>query len=59
MKTKVVLCSRQLSAMIVAAMATLLHQLGIDDQRFTFRHQGLDARLTGVEPAKVVKALIA
>jgi len=32
---------------------------GQDDQRFTFRHQGLDARLTGVEPAKVVKALIA
>ena len=39
--------------------ATLLHQLGIDHERFTFRHQGLDDRLTGVEPAKVARALLA
>ncbi len=38
--------------------ATLLNQLGIDHQRFTYRHQGLDARLTGVEPARVVKELL-
>ena len=38
--------------------ATLLNQLGIDHLRFTYRHQGLDARLTGVEPARVVKALL-
>jgi hypothetical protein len=29
--------------------------MGIDHERFTYRHQGLDFRLTGVEPAKVVK----
>jgi uncharacterized protein (DUF1501 family) len=38
--------------------ATLLHLLGIDHQRFTFKYQGLDQRLTGVEPANVVKAII-
>jgi hypothetical protein len=39
--------------------ATLLHLFGIDHERFTFRHQGLDKRLTGVEPAKVVKEIVA
>ncbi len=39
--------------------ATLLHCLGIDHLRFTHRAQGLDQRLTGVEPAKVVKAILA
>ena len=39
--------------------ATILHCLGIDHLRFTFPFQGLDQRLTGVEPAKVVKALLA
>jgi hypothetical protein len=39
--------------------ATVLHLLGIDHQRFTYRFQGLDQRLTGVEPAKVVKAVLA
>ena len=34
--------------------ATILHQLGIDHRRLTFRFQGLDQRLTGVEPAHVV-----
>jgi len=29
--------------------ATILHQLGIDHRRLTFRFQGLDQRLTGVE----------
>ena len=32
--------------------------LGFDHERFTFRHQGLDQRLTGVEPARVVEELI-
>jgi hypothetical protein len=27
--------------------------------RFTVRYQGLDQRLTGVEPAKVIQALLA
>lgn len=39
--------------------ATLLHQLGIDHERFTYRFQGLDMRLTGVEPSRVVKEILA
>jgi hypothetical protein len=39
--------------------ATVLRLLGIDHEKFTFKYQGLDQRLTGVEPAKVVKELIA
>jgi hypothetical protein len=39
--------------------ATLLHLLGLDHQRLTFKFQGLDARLTGVEPARVVRELLA
>ena len=39
--------------------ATILHLLGFDHERFTFRYQGLDQRLTGVEPAKIVKAVLA
>ena len=39
--------------------ATLLHQLGLDDQRLSVRRQGLEFRLTGVEPARVVKELLA
>ncbi|MEI7920679.1 MAG: DUF1501 domain-containing protein [Planctomycetota bacterium] len=39
--------------------ATLLHLLGIDHNRFTYKFQGLDSKLTGVEPASVVKDLLA
>jgi hypothetical protein len=39
--------------------ATMLHLCGIDHERFTFKFQGLDARLTGVEPARVVKEILA
>jgi uncharacterized protein (DUF1501 family) len=39
--------------------ATVLRLLGIDNERFTFRYQGLDQRLTGVEPARVINDLIA
>jgi hypothetical protein len=39
--------------------ATLLHCLGIDHNRFSYKFQGLDARLTGVEGAKIVKGLLA
>ena len=39
--------------------ATVLHLLGFDHTRFTYRHQGLDFRLTGVEPARVVDELLA
>jgi uncharacterized protein (DUF1501 family) len=38
--------------------ATLLHNLGIDHKRFTYKYQGLDQKLTGVEEAKVVKGLL-
>jgi hypothetical protein len=38
--------------------ATLLHLLGIDHERLTAKFQGLDARLTGVEPARVVKEIV-
>ena len=39
--------------------ATLLHCLGIDHERFTFPFQGLDQRLTGVEPQRVMTQLLA
>jgi hypothetical protein len=39
--------------------ATVLQLLGFDHKRFTYRYQGLDMKLTGVEPAKVIKKLIA
>jgi uncharacterized protein (DUF1501 family) len=39
--------------------ATVLNQLGIDHERFTYKYQGLDQRLTGVEKAHVVKDLLA
>ena len=39
--------------------ATLLHCLGIDHLKFSYRSQGLDVRLTGVEPAKVVDGILA
>ncbi len=38
--------------------ATILHLLGIDHSRFTYRFQGLDFRLTGVEPARVVRDIL-
>ena len=39
--------------------ATMLHACGIDHKRLTFPYQGLDQKLTGVEPARVVKELLA
>lgn len=39
--------------------ATMLHLLGIDHGKFTVEYQGLDSKLTGVEPAKPVRALFA
>jgi hypothetical protein len=38
--------------------ATMLQQLGIDHSRLSYKHQGLDARLTGVEPAKVIRSIL-
>jgi len=39
--------------------ATILHCLGIDHSRFNTKFRGLDARLTGVEEAHVVKDILA
>ena len=39
--------------------ATLLHALGLDHEKLIFPFQGLDQRLTGVEPAHVVKQIFA
>ncbi len=39
--------------------ATILHCLGIDYARFTFKFQGLDMRLTGVEEQHPIKAILA
>ncbi len=39
--------------------ATILHLLGIDHNRFTYKYQGLDQKLTGVEPARVVSEILA
>ncbi len=39
--------------------ATVLHCLGIDHERFTYRFQGLDQRLTGVEEQHVIEDLLA
>jgi hypothetical protein len=39
--------------------ATMLHLLGIDHKRLSVPFQGLDARLTGVEEAHVVKEILA
>ena len=39
--------------------ATILHCLGIDHARFSYKFRGLNVRLTGVEEAHVVKAILA
>jgi len=39
--------------------ATILHLMGIDHERFAFKFQGLDQRLTGVEPQRVVSEILA
>lgn len=39
--------------------ATMLHLLGIDHNRFTYKFQGLDMKLTGVEKSRVLKEILA
>ena len=39
--------------------ATILHLFGFDHERFTYRFQGLDQRLSGVEPARMVREILA
>ena len=38
--------------------ATLLHCLGLDHRRLVFNHHGLNERLSGVEPARVVREIL-
>ena len=38
--------------------ATILHCMGIDHERFTYKFQGLDQRLTGVEHQRVVTEIL-
>jgi len=38
--------------------ATVLHLLGLNHEQVTFRYQGLDQRLTGVEPSRVIADLL-
>ncbi|MEZ6035484.1 MAG: DUF1501 domain-containing protein [Planctomycetaceae bacterium] len=38
--------------------ATLLHQLGLNHERLSVRSQGLDVRLTGVLPSRVISELL-
>ena len=39
--------------------ATMMHLLGVNHEKFTFKFQGLDFRLSGVEEAHVLRNLIA
>ena len=39
--------------------ATMLHLMGVDHNRFTFKFQGLDAKLSGVEGAQLIKGILA
>ena len=39
--------------------ATILYALGIQHEMLTYKFQGLDNRLTGVLPAKIIKDLFA
>jgi hypothetical protein len=38
--------------------ATMLHTCGLDHMKLSAKYQGLDVRLTGVEPARVLKPIL-
>ena len=38
--------------------ATILHCMGIDHERLSFPFMGLNQRLTGVEPASVIRGIL-
>ncbi len=38
--------------------ATILNRFGIQHDKFTYKYQGLDQKLTGVDPARVVKEIL-
>ena len=39
--------------------ATVLRLLGFDHEQFSYKYQGLDQRLSGVEPARIIRELMA
>jgi hypothetical protein len=39
--------------------ATMLYLLGFDYQRLSYTYQGLDQKLTGVKPARIVSEILA
>jgi hypothetical protein len=39
--------------------ATILHLMGLDHERLSFFYQGLDQRLTGVEPRRLIRRALA
>ncbi len=39
--------------------ATILHCMGVDHERLSFKFLGLDQRLTGVEAPKIIPDLLA
>lgn len=39
--------------------ATILHQLGFDHRKLNYTYQGLDQKLTGVKPARVIDDILA
>lgn len=39
--------------------ATIMHCMGIDHSRFSYKFQGLDARLTGVEAVRIIREILA
>lgn len=39
--------------------ATLLHLFGLDHQRLSYKFQGLDQKLTGVVPARIIDGILA
>ena len=39
--------------------ATILHLLGLDNEKLVYPYQGLEQKLTGVEAARVVRSILA
>ena len=39
--------------------ATILHQLGLDHLKLTYPYQGLNQRIVGVKPCRVLKEILA
>jgi hypothetical protein len=38
--------------------ATILNRFGLDHDKLLFKYQGLDQKLIGVVPAKVIKGIL-